>query len=53
MRANATIASQLSVRSVQAEPRDHGLPWGWIAAVLIVLSVGALIASDRLVRRRP
>ncbi len=51
--ASRAAAVERLVRSVQAEPRDRGLPWGWIAAVLVVLAVGALVASDRLVRRRP
>jgi hypothetical protein len=48
----ATMVRSL-VRSVQAEPVDSGLPWGWIGAVLVVLAVGSLAAFDRLVRRRP
>jgi hypothetical protein len=39
------------VRSVQAEPTSD-TPWGWIGAGLILLAVGALVAFDRLVRRR-
>lgn len=48
----ATAVASL-VRSVQAEPVDSGPPWGWIAAGLSVIAVGALVAFDRQVRRRP
>jgi len=41
------------VRSVQAEPVDSPAPWGWIGAVLLALAAGALVAYDRLVRRKP
>ena len=48
----ATAVASL-IRSVQAEPVDSGPPWGWIAAGLFVIAVGALLAFDRQVRRRP
>jgi hypothetical protein len=41
------------VRAVQAEPKDWDPPWGWIAAGMVVVAVGALVALDRTVRRRP
>ncbi len=41
------------VRSVQAEPKGWDPPWGWIAAAMLVVAVGALVAFDRVVRRRP
>lgn len=40
------------VRSVQAEPVDSGLPWGWVGAGLVVIALGALFAYDRSSRRR-
>jgi hypothetical protein len=48
----AAVAESL-VRSVQAEPVDSDPPWSWIGAGLLVLAVGALVAFDRAVRRRP
>jgi hypothetical protein len=51
--ASLAAAVERLVRSVQAEPKDRGLPWGWIAAALSALAVAALFAADRLVRRRP
>jgi len=41
------------VRSVQAEPKDRDPPWGWIAAGMLAVAVGGLVALDRAVRRRP
>jgi hypothetical protein len=41
------------VRSVQAEPVESDPPWGWIGAGLLVVALGALVALDRAVRRRP
>jgi hypothetical protein len=39
---------------VAAEPTGAGVPWGWLAAGLVVLAVAALVAADRLGRlRRP
>ena len=49
----AVVVASL-VRSIQAEPLDAGLPWGWIGAALVVVALGGLAAFDRLVvRRRP
>jgi hypothetical protein len=41
------------VRAVQAEPKDWDPPWGWIAAGMVVVAAGALVALERSVRRRP
>jgi hypothetical protein len=47
------FAVESLVRSVQAEPVASGTPWSWIGAALVGLAVVALVAFDRLVRRRP
>jgi len=50
--ASPAAAVELLVRSVQAEPVSGGVPWGWVGAALLGLAVVALVAYDRLVRRR-
>jgi hypothetical protein len=41
------------VHAVQSEPKDWDPPWGWIAAGMLVVALGGLVALDRVVRRRP
>jgi len=47
----ASVVESL-VRSVQAEPLDSRPPWAWIGVILLATALGALVAFDRLVRRR-
>jgi hypothetical protein len=51
--ASPATAVESLVRSVQAEATDSDPPWGWIAAGMLVVAAGALVAFDRAVRRRP
>jgi hypothetical protein len=51
--ASPAVAVESLVRSIQAEPTDSDPPWGWIAAAMLVVAAGALVAFDRAVRRRP
>jgi len=51
--ASPAVAVESLVRSIQAEPTDFDPPWGWIAAGMLAVAVGALVALDRAIRRRP